>query len=102
MKRYLLVLYVAGTGDRAQRAIAGLRTLCEAELKGECEIEIVDVLEHPELAERAHILATPTVIRHLPLPIRRFVGDLSSREKMLVALEITCRTASVGRAGGNA
>lgn len=102
MKKYLLVLYVAGTDDQAQNAIAGLRTLCESEFKGKCEIEIVDVIERPELAERAKILATPTLMRHLPLPTRRLVGDFSSAEMIGAQLEITRRTAVVDRMVANA
>ena len=71
MKEYILKLYVTGQTPRAERAIANLRRLCEHEFAGRYEIEVIDVLEHPELAEQERILATPTLVRFLPPPLRR-------------------------------
>jgi circadian clock protein KaiB len=85
---YLLRLYVSGRGGRADRAIANLRSLCERELAGRYRIEVVDVLEHPDLAEREKILATPTLIRQLPTPIRRIIGDLSDGSRVLLGLDL--------------
>lgn len=85
---YLLRLYVTGSGPRATRAIANLRRICEEELRGEYKLEIVDVLEQPQLAEDDKILATPTLIKELPPPLRRVIGDLSDREKVLLGLEV--------------
>ncbi len=85
---YLLKLYVTGTSPRAEVAIANLRRICEQELRGEYELEIIDVLEHPQLAEDDKILATPTLIKQLPPPLRRVIGDLSDKAKVLLGLEV--------------
>lgn len=85
---YLLRLYVTGTSPRAQVAIANLRRICEQELRGQYELEVIDVLEHPEQAEREKILATPTLIKQLPPPLRRVIGDLSDKDKVLLGLEV--------------
>lgn len=86
--KYLLKLYVTGGNSRAQQAIANLQRICEQELQGKYELEIIDVLENPQLAEDARILATPTLIKKLPLPLRRVIGDLSDKEKVLLGLEV--------------
>ena len=91
LDRYLLKLYVTGRTPRAERAIANLRRLCKEELDGCYEIEIIDVLEHPELAETDRILATPTLIKQLPPPLRRVIGDLSNRDKVLLGLNVQPR-----------
>ena len=83
----MLKLYVTGSSPRAQVAIANLRRICEQELNGAYELEIIDVLEHPQVAEDAQILATPTLIKQLPPPLRRVIGDLSDTEKVLLGLE---------------
>ncbi len=88
LARYLLKLYVTGKTPRAEHAIANLRRICEAELNGEYDLQIVDVLEHPQLAEDEKILATPTLIKRLPPPLRRVIGDLSDREKVLLGLDV--------------
>ena len=88
MPTFLLKLYVAGQTPRAEAAIANLRRICEQELDGRYELEIIDVLDHPELAEDARILATPTLIKQLPPPLRRVIGDLSDTEKVLLGLEL--------------
>ena len=91
LDRYLLKLYVTGKSPRAERAIANLRRLCKEELDGRYEIEIIDVLEHPQLAETDRILATPTLIKQLPPPLRRVIGDLSNRDKVLLGLNVQPR-----------
>jgi circadian clock protein KaiB len=83
-----LKLYVTGASPRTERAIANLRHICESELAGRYTLAIVDVLEDPEAAERDRVLATPTLIKELPLPLRRVIGDLSDRAKVLLALEV--------------
>lgn len=88
MGRYVLKLYVAGGSQQARVAIENLRRICEQDLAGDYEMIVVDVFEHPELAEEDRILATPTVIKDLPLPMRRVIGDLSSAEKVLVGLNL--------------
>ena len=85
---YLLKLYIAGKGARAEAAIANLRQLCEGELRGQYELEVIDILENPERAEQAKILATPTLIKQLPPPLRRVIGDLSDKEKLLLGLDV--------------
>src|SRR5688500_19915898 len=85
---YVLRLYVTGSRPRAQVAIANLRRICEQDLRGQYDLEIIDVLEHPEVAEREKILATPTLIKQLPPPLRRVIGDLSDKEKVLLGLEV--------------
>lgn len=86
--KYLLKLYVAGSTPRAQLAIENLKRLCESDLSGRYELEIIDVLEHPEMAEQDKILATPTLIKQLPPPLRRVIGDLSDSDKVLLGLEL--------------
>ena len=85
---FILKLYVAGATPRAEAAIANLRRICEQELGGQYQLEIIDVLEHPELAENDKILATPTLIKQLPPPLRKVIGDLSDKEKVLLGLEL--------------
>jgi circadian clock protein KaiB len=84
----VLRLFVTGTSPRAQVAIANLRRICDQELHGQYELEIIDVLENPQLAEDEKILATPTLIKQLPPPLRRVIGDLSDKEKVLLGLEV--------------
>ena len=85
---YLLKLFVTGKTQRAEIAIANIQRICEEELSGEYKLEIIDVLEHPEVAESEKILATPTLIKQLPPPLRRVIGDLSDKEKVLLGLEV--------------
>lgn len=86
--KHTLRLYVTGLTAHSQTAIKNLKALCEEELKGQYEIEVVDVLEHPELAEDEKILATPTLVKKLPVPIRKIIGDLSDRAKVLLGLDL--------------
>ncbi len=88
MKKYRLRLYITGRTSHSQRAIANLQKICESDLKGEYEIEVIDVLEHPQLAEYEKILATPTLVRQLPEPVRKIIGDLSDRDKVLLGLDL--------------
>jgi len=88
MRKLILKLYVTGKTPRSERAIANLRGICDQELAGQYTMQVVDVLEHPQLAEDEKILATPTLIRELPPPLRRIIGDLSDREKVLLGLDI--------------
>ncbi len=88
MSKYLLRLFVTGASSRTETAINNLRKICESELEGRYDLEIIDVLEFPELAEDERILATPTLIKSLPLPLRRVIGDLSDTEKVLLGLQL--------------
>ncbi len=87
-REYVLRLYVTGTTPRSRRAIENLRRICDEHLQGRCRLEVVDVYQQPELAGSAHIVAVPTLIKQLPLPLRRFIGDLSDQERILAGLEI--------------
>lgn len=88
MTTYLLKLYVTGKTARSERAIANLQRLCDDELHGEYRIDVIDVLQQPQLAEEDKILATPTLVKHLPPPMRRVIGDLSETEKVLLGLDL--------------
>ena len=83
-----LRLYVTGMTPRAQDAIRNIKKICEEELQGRYELEVVDIYQQPELAKKEQILAAPTLIRELPLPLRKLVGDMSNKEKVIVGLEI--------------
>lgn len=88
MRKYILRLYITGRTTHSDTAIGNLRRICEQDLQAEYELEVIDVLERPQLAEDEKILATPTLVRELPPPIRRIVGDLSDREKVLLGLDV--------------
>ena len=85
-----LELYIVGHARNSQTALANLRRLCDQQLAGRCELLIVDILEHPEAAEAANIVATPTLIRRAPPPVRRIVGDLSLTATVLDTLDGDC------------
>ena len=88
MNKYLLKLYITGQTPRSERAVANLHRVCEEELGGQYDFVIIDVLEHPQLAEDEKILATPTLIKVLPPPLRRIIGDLSDTERVLLGLDL--------------
>jgi circadian clock protein KaiB len=83
-----LRLYVAGQSKKSLTALANLRRLCDEHLPGKYRIDVIDLLKHPQLAAGDQILAIPTLVRKLPSPIRKIVGDLSSTERALVGLDI--------------
>lgn len=85
----VLKLYVTGHTPNSVRAISNLKELLESELKGMYDLKIIDVLKSPHLAEEDKILATPTLARILPPPVRRIIGDLSDRDKVLLGLDLT-------------
>jgi len=87
-KKYLLKLFVTGQTPRSQLAIEHLRRICEEEFQNEYKLIVVDILRRPQLAEDEKILATPTVIKELPPPIRRIIGDLSDKERVLLGLDL--------------
>jgi circadian clock protein KaiB len=88
MNKFLLKLYITGRTPRAERAIVNLHRICEVNLGGQYEMVVIDVLERPQLAEDEKILATPTLIKQLPPPLRRVIGDLSDTEKVLLGLDL--------------
>jgi circadian clock protein KaiB len=85
---YDLRLYVAGQTPKSVAAIANLKKLCETHLPGRYTIEVVDLMKDPAMAQRHQIVAIPTLIRRLPEPLKRIIGDLSNAEKVLVGLDI--------------
>lgn len=85
---YNLRLYVAGQTPKSLSAIANLNSICEEHLAGSYTIEVIDLLENPQLAAGDQILAVPTLVRHLPPPIKRVIGNLSNTERVLVGLDI--------------
>lgn len=86
--RYRLKLFVVGGTARAELTIANTRRFCEAEFPGRHELIVVDVVKQPEVAETEKILATPTLIKESPLPVRRIIGDLSDHAKVLAAMRL--------------
>ncbi|MDB5124636.1 MAG: circadian clock protein KaiB [Mucilaginibacter sp.] len=87
-KKYELRLYVAGKTAKSVTALANLQKYCEEYLKGQYRIEVIDLLVQPQLAEGDQIFAIPTLVRKVPEPIRKIIGDLSNEEKVLVGLNI--------------
>ena len=87
-KKYELRLYVAGNTARSITALRNLKRYCEEHLKGEYAIEVIDLLVSPKLAEGDQILAVPTLVKKVPEPVRKIIGDLSNEEKVLVGLDI--------------
>jgi circadian clock protein KaiB len=85
---YDLRLYVAGQTPKSVAAIANLKRLCETHLPGRYTIEVIDLMKDPALAQRHQIVAIPTLIRQLPEPLKRIIGDLSNEQKVLVGLDI--------------
>jgi len=85
---YVLRLYVTGMTPRSIKAIENCKAICEENLKGRYELEIVDIYQRPNLLQGEQILATPTLIKKLPEPLRRIVGDLSDKERVLLGLDI--------------
>jgi circadian clock protein KaiB len=86
--QYVLRLYVAGITPRSSAAIRSITAICEEHLKGHYELEIVDLYQQPTLAKGEQIVAAPTLIKKLPLPLRRFIGDLADKERILVGLDL--------------
>jgi circadian clock protein KaiB len=87
-ERFLLRLYVAGQTPKSLAAFANLRRICETHLAGRYEIEVIDLLERPQLARGDEIVAIPTLVRKLPEPITKLIGDLSNTERVLVGLQL--------------
>jgi circadian clock protein KaiB len=87
-KTYILKLYVAGNTPNSMRALKTLRNILETEFRGVYALKVIDVLKNPQLAEEDKILATPTLAKILPPPVRRIIGDLSDRERVLIGLDL--------------
>jgi len=100
MNKFKLRLYITGKTPKSERAIANLKEICEKELEGLYELQIIDVLESPQLAEDEKILATPTLIKDLPPPLKRIIGDLSNSERVLLGLDLSPVSDNDGRKEG--
>jgi circadian clock protein KaiB len=92
---YVLRLFLAGQTGRSRMAVENLHAICERELAGRYRLELIDVLEQPDLAEEYNVVATPTLIKALPPPLRRIIGDLSDGERVLMGLDIHPRPTGV-------
>lgn len=86
--QYVLRLYVTGKTPNSLRAIASLKEVCEEYLQGRYHLQVIDIYQQPHLAEGDQIVATPTLIKKLPAPLRRLIGDMSNRERVLVGLDL--------------
>ncbi len=87
-RQYLFRLYVAGDSTKSANAIHNLRELCEKHLKNRYQIEVIDINKQPELAMKEQIVAVPTLVKYLPLPLRRMIGDLSKPDRVVVGLDL--------------
>jgi circadian clock protein KaiB len=87
-EKYVLRLYVSGLTPRSQTAIKNIKKICEEHLQGRYDLEVIDVYQNPVLAKGEQIIAAPTLIKKLPFPLRRFIGDLSDSERILLGLDL--------------
>jgi len=92
-KRWNLRLYIAGQTPKSMVALANLRRICEQHMDGRYTIEIIDLMANPRLAQQDQIVAIPTLVRELPSPLKRIIGDLSNTERVLVGLDVAPREA---------
>ena len=95
-ERWDLRLYVAGQTERSMRAINNLTRICQEHLDGRYSIEVIDLVRDPHLAAADHILAIPTLVRRLPEPIRKIIGDLSNEQRVIIGLDVTRHGAAAG------
>ena len=86
-ERYILKLFVTGTTPRSARAVVNIRRICEENLKDNYDLEIIDILRDPKIASREQIIAAPTLIKLFPLPVRRFIGDMSETDRIVSGLD---------------
>ena len=93
-ERYILRLYVAGLTARSSAAIRNLRALCEEHLEARYDLEVIDICEHPETARGEQIIAAPTLVKQLPLPLRRLIGDMSDEKRVLAGLDLKAPNAA--------
>ena len=91
MMEYVLKLYVAGMTSRSVRAVQNVRAFCETHLEGRYDLQIIDVYQQPALARSEQLIAAPTLIKQLPLPLRRLIGDMSNEDRMLIGLDLIPR-----------
>ena len=93
---YVLRLFVTGQTPRSVLAIENMRRICAEHLSGRYSLEVIDIYQHPEVCQKQQIIAAPTVIKVLPLPLRRIIGDLSNTEKVLAGLDLRPRSDAAG------
>lgn len=91
-KKWNLRLYVAGQTPKSVTALANLKRICDEHMNGEYSVEVIDLMENPQLARRDQIVAIPTLVRELPSPLKRIIGDLSNTERVLVGLDVVSRS----------
>ncbi len=87
-RKYTLSLYVAGNNPKSRRAIENIKKICEEDLKGRCFLKVIDIYKRPVLAKGEQIIATPTLVKKIPLPLRKFIGDLSDKNGLLLGLDL--------------
>ena len=87
-RKYVLRLYVTGTTPKSVSAIRNIRKICDEHLKGAYDLEVIDIYQQPVLAKGEQIIAAPTLLKRLPLPLRRFIGDMSNTEQILLGLDV--------------
>ena len=90
-KEYVLRLYIAGTSSKSMRAVANIKEICESSLKNRYDLEVIDIYQQPVLMKGEQIIAAPTLVKKLPLPLRKFIGDMSDTERILVGLDLRPR-----------
>jgi len=86
--QYILRLYIAGNSQHSRQAIDKLKNICANHFEGRYELDVIDVLEQPDMAEKDKVIATPTLVRELPPPLRKIIGNLSEEEKVLIGLDL--------------
>jgi circadian clock protein KaiB len=95
-ERYILRLYVTGMTSRSSRAVNNLRAICDEYLEGRYDLEVIDIYQQPVLTKGEQIIAAPTLIKKLPLPMRRIIGDMSNRERVLIGLDLVRASGDAG------
>ena len=88
MEKIELTLYITGETPRSKKAITALQEICKGELEGKVELQIIDIQKSPELAEDEKIIATPTLMKEVPPPLRRLIGELADKERVLLGLDL--------------
>ena len=100
MIKPVLRLYISGQTPNSERAVANLRRICDEHFNGDCDLDVIDVLQRPEVAEEQRIFATPTLVKESPVPARRVIGDLTEMNKVLSGLDLD-HWSAMARAGRN-
>lgn len=87
-EHYILKLYIAGLSPKSRKAIANIKEICETNMKGKYELQVIDLYQNPKLAQGEQIVAAPTLVKKLPLPLRKIIGDMSDEDRVLVGLDL--------------